>query len=121
MNSIAQDVHQKNAVSQKMQNFFATYRIGQILRQANACKMAGVPAIQIVLFVFAMAFSRKFKMDIGKVKTANDIILVTLALIISYTEFGSIEGVREGTLIGATCTGFIARFFLLRLKNRISA
>ena len=59
MNSITQDVHQRNAVSKKMQNFFATYHIGQILRQANACKLAGVPALQIVLFVFAMAFSSK--------------------------------------------------------------
>lgn len=59
MNSITQDIHQKNVVSRKMQNFFATYRIGQILRQANACKLIGVPAIQIVLFVFAMAFSSK--------------------------------------------------------------
>ena len=59
MNSITQDVHQINAVSQKMQNFFATYRIGQILRKANACKLTGVPALQIVFFVFAMAFSNK--------------------------------------------------------------
>lgn len=59
MNSITQDVHQKNVVSHKMQNFFSTYHIGQILRQANACKLTGVPVIQIVLFVFVMAFSSK--------------------------------------------------------------
>ena len=59
MNSITQDVHQKNVASQKMQNFFATYRIGQILRKANARKITGVPAIQIVLFIFSMAFSSK--------------------------------------------------------------
>ena len=40
-----------------MQKFFSTYHIGQILRQANACKLTGVPAIKIVLFVFVMAFS----------------------------------------------------------------
>lgn len=59
MNSITQDIHQKTVVSQKMQNFFATYRIGQILRKANACKITGVPAIQIVLFIFSRAFSSK--------------------------------------------------------------
>ena len=59
MNIITQDVHQKNVASQKMQNFFATYRIGQILRKANACKITGVPAIQIVLVIFSMAFSSK--------------------------------------------------------------
>ena len=57
MNSITQDVHQKNVLSQKMQKFFSTYHIGQILRQANACKLTGVPAIKIVLFVFVMTFS----------------------------------------------------------------
>ena len=59
MNSITQDIHQKNVVSHKMQNFFSTYHIGQILRQANACKLTGVPVMQIVLFVFVMAFSSK--------------------------------------------------------------
>jgi len=57
MNIITQDVHQKNVLSQKMQKFFSTYHIGQILRQANACKLTGVPAIKIVLFVFVMTFS----------------------------------------------------------------
>ena len=56
-NIITQDVHQKNVLSQKMQKFFSTYHIGQILRQANACKLTGVPAIKIVLFVFVMTFS----------------------------------------------------------------
>ena len=42
-----------------MQNFFSTYHIGQILRQANACKLTGVPVMQIVLFIFSMAFSSK--------------------------------------------------------------
>ena len=40
-----------------MQKFFSTYHIGQILRQVNACKLTGVPAIKIVLFVFVMTFS----------------------------------------------------------------
>ena len=40
-----------------MQKFFSTYHIGQILRQANACKLTGGPAIKIVLFVFVMTFS----------------------------------------------------------------
>ena len=40
-----------------MQKFFSTYHIGQILRQANACKLTDVPAIKIVLFVFVMTFS----------------------------------------------------------------
>lgn len=59
MNSITQDTHQKNVISQKMQEFFSTYHIGQILRKSNACKLTGIPVLQIVLYIFAMAFSNK--------------------------------------------------------------
>lgn len=36
MNSITQDTRQIVAVSQKMKDFFASYRIGHILHRANA-------------------------------------------------------------------------------------
>ena len=56
-------------------------------------------------------------LDFGKVKIANDGILVTLAICLSYVEIGSIEGVREGTLISVLLTGIIARFFLRHLSR----
>ena len=63
------------------------------------------------------AVSRHFHIDFGRVKTANDIILVVLAAILSYSYLGSIEGIREGTLISALITGSIARFFLHHLST----
>lgn len=42
---------------------------------------------------------------------------MTLAICLSYVEIGSIEGVREGTLISVFITGIIARFFLRHLSG----
>ena len=61
------------------------------------------------------AVSRYFHIEFGKVKTGNDVILVLLAAVISMIYLGSIEGIREGTLISALITGSIARFFLKHL------
>ncbi len=58
------------------------------------------------------AIVNRFHWDFGKVKTTNDVILVSLAAILSYSDLGVIEGIREGTVISALITGIIARFFL---------
>ena len=58
------------------------------------------------------AIVNRFHWEFGKVKTINDVILVSLAAILSYGDLGVIEGVREGTVISAMITGVIARFFL---------
>ncbi len=58
------------------------------------------------------AIVNRFHLEFGKVKTINDVILVSLAAILSYGDLGVIEGVREGTVISAIITGVIARFFL---------
>lgn len=58
------------------------------------------------------AIVNRFHWEFGKVKTINDVILVSLAAILSYGDLGVIEGVREGTVISAIITGVIARFFL---------
>lgn len=63
------------------------------------------------------AISRHFKIEFGRVKTANDVILVAIAAITSWFYLGSIEGIREGTLISALITGTIARFFLHHLST----
>ncbi len=60
--------------------------------------------------------SDTYHFDFGKVKTANDVLLVSLALLLSYCELGDIEGIREGTIISALITGVIARFFLMHLS-----
>ena len=61
--------------------------------------------------------SDTYHFDFGKVKTANDVLLVSLALLLSYIAMGDIEGIREGTVISALITGVIARFFLLHLST----
>ncbi len=63
------------------------------------------------------AFVNTFHWDFGKVKTTNDVILVSLAVILSYAALDTIEGVREGTVISALITGVIARFFLFHLSD----
>ncbi len=63
------------------------------------------------------AVSRCFHIEFGKVKTANDVSLVSLAAMISLVYLGGIEGIREGTLISALITGTIARYFLKHLSR----
>ncbi len=63
------------------------------------------------------AFVNTFHWDFGKVKITNDVILVSLAVILSYAALDTIEGVREGTVISALITGVIARFFLFHLSD----
>jgi len=63
------------------------------------------------------AVARRFHIAFGRVKTANDVSLVCLALICSVAFLGSIEGIREGTLFSALVTGSIAQFFLQHLSR----
>ena len=61
------------------------------------------------------AVSRYFRIDLSKVKTGNDVILVVFAAILSVAYLGIIDGIREGTLIAALLTGILAKFFLTHL------
>ncbi|MEJ6020012.1 YczE/YyaS/YitT family protein [Corynebacterium sp. H113] len=47
------------------------------------------------------------KKPFHKVKIANDITLVTIALIMSFVFFGEVRGLREGTAIAAVLTGVV--------------
>ena len=69
---------------------------------ADVLMLAGEGAVYV--------FARKFHIDFGKVKVGNDISLVAIAAIVSVLTMGTIEGIREGTLISALLTGIIARF-----------
>ncbi|MGN0940641.1 MAG: YitT family protein [Selenomonadaceae bacterium] len=64
-----------------------------------------------------LAISQVFHFEFGWVKTAFDCSLVASAAIFSYIQLGSIEGIREGTLISALITGSIARFFIRHLSR----
>ncbi|MGN0950839.1 MAG: YitT family protein [Mitsuokella sp.] len=62
-------------------------------------------------------FAHKFHIDFGKVKVGNDVGLVIIAAIVSMVSLGTIEGIREGTLLSALLTGVFARFFLRHLSR----
>ena len=76
---------------------------------ADVLMLAGEGAVYV--------FSRKARIDFGKVKVGNDLSLVVLAAIVSMLTMSTIEGIREGTLISALLTGIIARFFLHHLSR----
>ena len=63
------------------------------------------------------AISIVTKIEFGNVKTAFDCSLVLIAAAWSYFDLGSIEGIREGTLISALITGSVARFFIKHLSR----
>ena len=77
---------------------------------ANIAMVSGEAAVKVI--------SDKLHKNFGTVKVAFDLILVVLAVIFSliFTGFSAIEGVREGTLIGALATGTLVRFMLPRLS-----
>ena len=86
-----------------------------------SCVALGV-SLQIIADVVMLAgeaivnaIAIRWHFDFGKVKTAFDTSLVCMAAIFSLSWLGSIEGVREGTLISALATGMIARFFIHHL------
>lgn len=62
-------------------------------------------------------FAHKFHIGFGKVKVGNDVGLVIIAAIVSMVSLGTIEGIREGTLLSALLTGVFARFFLRHLSR----
>ena len=62
-------------------------------------------------------FAHQFHIDFGKVKVGNDVSLVIIAAIVSLASLGTIEGIREGTLLSALLTGIFARFFLRHLSR----
>ena len=62
------------------------------------------------------AISQVTKFEFGNVKTAFDCSLVAIAALWSYLDIGTIEGIREGTLISALITGSVARFFIRHLS-----
>jgi len=57
-------------------------------------------------------------MEFGKVKIINDITMILIAIAISFWFFGTLNGVREGTVFAAISVGFIVRFFNNLLKDK---
>ena len=70
---------------------------------ADVILMPGEALIKII--------SVKYQKEYGNVKTAVDVSLVVLAVIVSLIFLNTIYGVREGTLIAAFTIGNFSRFF----------
>ncbi len=67
----------------------------------------------------AIALSKVTKISFTKMKVIFDVIMVIIAIIVSYFVLGSIQGVREGTVAAALLVGVIANP-LIRLESKIS-
>ena len=90
---------------------------------AGAALIALGVSLQVIANVIMLAgegivnaIALRWKLDFGRVKTIFDTSLVVLAALLSSTQLGSIEGIREGTLVSALITGSIARFFIRALS-----
>lgn len=56
-----------------------------------------------------MAMVKTFNLDFGKTKIATDSFFVVVGVISSFLFFGSLKGIREGTVIAALLVGYIVR------------
>lgn len=90
----------------------------------------GVEKIQRKLEIFSTLISKKstgerlvlavstvLHKPFSSVKIANDVILVLLALLLSYCVFHEIRGLREGSVISALCVGIFVKFWLAGLTK----
>ena len=61
---------------------------------------------------FVLALMNRFGGSFGTLRMSVDIFLLACAVAISLVAFGTVIGIREGTLITAVCSGPIAKLFL---------
>ncbi|MDL2280990.1 DUF6198 family protein [Selenomonadales bacterium OttesenSCG-928-I06] len=61
------------------------------------------------------AIAGKISREFGYIKIILDVVIVILAAFTSFILMGSVEGIREGTVILAILTGFVIKFFLKKL------
>lgn len=67
---------------------------------------------------FVKYFCRRFHRDFGHTKVVFDVCLVASAILLSIAFCGRIDGVREGTVVAALCTGFIVNFLARHVFTR---
>ena len=78
--------------------------------------LAQIP-ITLAFSYFIDTSSTVLHKPFSSVKIANDVILVLLALLLSYCVFHGIRGLREGTVISALCVGVFVKFWLSGLTK----
>lgn len=62
--------------------------------------------------------SRRYHREFGKTKVLFDVMLVCIAAVLSFSLSGHIEGLREGTVVAALCTGYIVSFLSTHVITR---
>lgn len=89
----------------------AVLLIGCIFFGLSIAFMVSADVILMPGEAFIKIISVKYKKEYGNVKTAVDVSLVVLAVIVSLLCLNTIYGVREGTLIAAFTIGNFSRLF----------
>lgn len=69
---------------------------------------------------FVKYVSVRYNKDFGRVKVGFDVTLVCMAIALSLIMMHRVEGVREGSVIAASVTGFIVTFLNTRILTRAS-
>lgn len=64
-----------------------------------------------------VAMSKRFTWSVSTCKIIFDVFLVATAVILSFAFFGSLQGVREGTVIIAVCVGLVMKPITKLLKK----
>lgn len=67
------------------------------------------------------AVVRKTNARFGTMKVLFDVTCAALAIALSFALMGQLEGVREGTIISALCTGMVVNFYMFlygKLRSR---
>ena len=103
--------------------YFDIYLFKLLLSLLGSCFIGFGVALQIIAQVITLsgegivnAVAIKYQLDFGKTKIVFDSSLVIMAAVLSWLFFGEIRGLREGTLLSALLTGWIARFFIHHLS-----
>ncbi|MCQ2444803.1 MAG: DUF6198 family protein [Mailhella sp.] len=68
---------------------------------------------------FVLALAYRTKLNFGNLKVINDVTLVALAIIVGLLVLGSIEGLREGTILSAFLNGVFIRHLSRHLRPGI--
>jgi len=89
--------------------------IGCIFRAFGASCQIIADVVMLSAEAFAKTIADISKKEFGICKLGCDAVMTTIAVLLSIIYFGSVEAVREGTLITVLLVGPISQFFISRL------
>ncbi len=103
-----------------LSDFTVTTYTGAVMMMLAGCLVQALgvvlelkPNVAIMSAEGVVKYSaRRFGKEFGKTKVAFDVTLVTTAAILSFVLSGHIEGLREGTVVAAFCTGLLVTLYI---------